>query len=145
MFFKGDRLRFFDKARTMVPCKQPGRIYAGTDRLTNGGFKKYKSKVVSKTKCRGTIWEYSTSNSEGNRTKLMHPATYPDKLVEDLVMCFSKPGDLVLDPMCGSGTTCVMAAKRKRDYIGIEIHPEYHRIALKRMREEVSQMDFLED
>lgn len=137
IFFKGKRPRHFDKSSLMVPSKHAGKIYSGTDRLTNGGFKKIDPKAVNDLKCRGTIWEYATSNTEGNRTKLEHPATFPDRLAEDLIHCFSRPGDLVLDPMCGSGTTCVLAAKAKRRYLGVEINPEYHRIAMKRMQNEV--------
>jgi site-specific DNA-methyltransferase (adenine-specific) len=121
----------------MVPSKHAGKIYSGTDRLTNGGFKKIEPKAVNQMKCRGTVWEYSTSNTEGNRTKLKHPATYPDRLAEDLIMCFSQPGDLVLDPMCGSGTTCVVAARAKRDYLGIEINGQYFEIAQQRINDEV--------
>jgi hypothetical protein len=138
IFFKGDRLRCFDKTALMIPSKHAGKVYSGTDRLTNGGFKKIEPKAVNDLKCRGTIWGYATSNSEGNRTKLEHPATFPDRLADDLIHCFSKPGDLVFDPMCGSGTTCVMAAKAKRDYLGIEINPEYHSIAMKRIQAEVT-------
>jgi DNA modification methylase len=138
IFFRGARPRHFDKSSLMVPSKHAGKVYSGTDRLTNGGFKKIEPKSVNEVKCRGTLWDYSTSNTEGNRTKLAHPATFPDKLAEDLILCFSGPGDFVLDPMCGSGTTCVMAAKHRRDYLGIEINPEYHAIASKRMHEEVA-------
>lgn len=137
IFFRGERPRHFDKSTLMVPSKHAGKVYSGTDRLTNGGFKKIEPKAVNDMKCRGTLWEYATSNTEGNRTKLEHPATYPDKLADDLIQCFSKPGDLVLDPMCGSGTTCVMAAKSKRDYLGIEINESYFEIAQRRMKEEV--------
>ncbi|MCW5763418.1 MAG: site-specific DNA-methyltransferase, partial [Phycisphaeraceae bacterium] len=104
---------------------------------TSGGFKKIDPKAVNAKKCRGTIWNYSTSNTEGNRTKLAHPATYPDKLAEDLIQCFSLPGDLVLDPMCGSGTTAVVAANLDRRFLAIEINPEYVEIIEKRLREEV--------
>jgi len=138
IFFRGDRPRHFDKSTLLIPSKHAGKMSSGTDRLTNGGFKKREPKAVNDMKCRGTLWEYATSNTEGNRTKLEHPATYPDRLAEDLIHCFSKPGDLVLDPMCGSGTTCVMAAKARRDYLGIEINPEYHSIAAKRIQEEVT-------
>ena len=137
IFLKGDKPRYFDKSTLMIPSKHAGKMYSGTDRLTNGGFKKIEPKVVNDMKCRGTLWEYATSNTEGNRTKLEHPATYPDKLAEDLIMCFSKPGDLVLDPMCGSGTTCVMAAKNKRNFIGIEINKDYCNIIEKRINLEI--------
>lgn len=137
IFFKGKKPKFFDKSSLMITSKHAGKIYSGTDRLTNGGFKKINPKPVNPKKCRGTIWPFATSNTEGNRLKLEHPATYPDKLAEDLVACFSKPGDTVLDPMCGSGTTPVVASRLGRHFIGIDINPEYAEIAKKRVQQEV--------
>ena len=139
IFFKGVRPKVFHKEHLMVPSKHAGKIYSGTDRLTNGGFKTIKPKAVNPLKCRGTIWKYSTSNTEGNKLKLKHPATFPDKLAEDLILCFSEPNDIVLDPMCGSGTTCVMAMRHQRYYIGIDIGEEYCEIAQKRLALEVNQ------
>jgi DNA modification methylase len=134
IFFKGQRPRVFDKEPLMVASKHAGKVYSGTDRLTNGDFKRIEPKAVNAKKCRGTVWEYATSNTEGNRLKLKHPATYPDSLAADLISCFSQPGDLVLDPMCGSGTTCVMASLLDRQYLGMEISPEYASIARERLR-----------
>jgi site-specific DNA-methyltransferase (adenine-specific) len=136
LFLKGARPRRFNKEPLMVNSKHAGKIYSGTDRLTNGGFKKIEPKAVNSKKCRGTIWNYATSNTEGNRLKLQHPATFPDQLAEDLILCFSEPGDVVLDPMVGSGTTAVMAYRHERRYLGIEISSEYHGIGTKRLAEE---------
>jgi site-specific DNA-methyltransferase (adenine-specific) len=136
IFFKGSRPRAFNKEPLMVQSKHAGKVYSGTDRLTNGGFKKIEPKEVKSKKCRGSIWWYATSNTEGNRVKLKHPATYPDQLAADLVDCFSVPGDLVLDPMCGSGTTCVVSANLGRRYLGMEISQEYAQIARQRITNE---------
>lgn len=133
IFFKGKRPRVFNKEPLMVESKHAGKMYSGTDRLTNGGFKKIEKKPVNARKCRGTLWNYATSNTERNKLKLKHPATYPDKLAEDLIDCFSKKGDFVLDPMAGSGTTCVAAANMGRFYVGMEISPEYAKIAEQRV------------
>ena len=139
IFFKGEKPKTFDKSPLLVPCKHAGKTYSGTDRLTNGGFKKIEPKAVNAAKCRGTVWRYATSNTEGNRSNLAHPATFPDKLAEDLILCFSAAGDLVCDPMCGSGTTCVMAAKNGRDYFGVDISAEYCRLARARIETEAGQ------
>lgn len=136
LFLKGQHPKSFDKMPLMVPSKHAGKVYTGTDRLTSGATRRMKPKVVNAMKCRGTVWHYSTSNSEGNRLKLKHPATYPNKLAEDLIRCFSAPGDLVLDPMMGSGTTCVMAAQNERRYIGIDISAKYCDIARERLQVE---------
>jgi DNA modification methylase len=133
MFFKGKRPATFQKEHLMVPSKHAGRTYSGTDRLTNGGFKRIVPKTVNPLKCRGTVWPYSTSNTEGNKLKLKHPATFPDKLAEDLILCFSKPDEIVLDPMCGSGTTCAMAVRNNRHFIGTDIAEEYCTIARERV------------
>jgi len=137
MFFKGGRPKAFNKEHLLIPSKHAGKVYSGTDRLTNGGFKAITPKTVNPMKDRGTIWQYSTSNSEGNKLKLKHPATYPDKLAEDLILTFSNPDDIVLDPMCGSGTTCVMANKNSRKYVGIDVSDEYCNIARDRIRNEI--------
>jgi len=136
IFFKGSRPKTFHKEHLTVPSKHAGKTYSGMDRLTNGGFKTIERKTVNPTKCRGTVWSYATSNTEGNRAKLQHPATFPDKLAADLILCFSEPNDVTLDPMCGSGTTCVTANHHQRRYIGIEISAEYCAIARKRIENE---------
>ena len=71
---------------------------------------------------RNNIWKYTTSFNG-----VKHPAPFPEKLAEDHVLTWSNPGDLVLDPMAGSGTTLRAAKKAGRNYIGIEISEEYCR------------------
>lgn len=136
IFLKGRRPKTFQKEHLMVPSKHAGKVYSGTDRLTNGGFKTITPKAVNPLKCRGTVWSYNTSNSEGNRLKLKHPATYPDRLAEDVIRCFTNPGDVVLDPMCGSGTTCVMASRTGRHYVGMDVSSDYVAIAKERVERE---------
>jgi site-specific DNA-methyltransferase (adenine-specific) len=62
-----------------------------------------------------------------------HPTVKPLQLMCYLITMGSREGDIVLDPFCGSGTTCIAAMKLKRDFIGMEISAEYHEIALKRL------------
>ena len=71
---------------------------------------------------RNNIWKYTTSFNG-----VKHPAPFPEKLAEDHILTWSNPGDLVLDPMAGSGTTLRAAKKTGRNYIGIEISEEYCR------------------
>jgi len=63
-----------------------------------------------------------------------HPAQYPERLIERVILAGTDRGDIVLDPFMGSGTTAVVAKKLGRHYLGYEIEPEYiemanHRIA----------------
>ena len=62
-----------------------------------------------------------------------HPATYPLALAEDHILTWSKPGDVVLDPMAGSGTTCMAAQRHDRQFIGIDISLQYCELACRRL------------
>ncbi|HRO66995.1 MAG TPA: site-specific DNA-methyltransferase [Pseudobdellovibrionaceae bacterium] len=62
-----------------------------------------------------------------------HPTQKPEKLLAKLILASSRPGDLVFDPFMGSGTTAVVAKKLARDFSGVEINPEYHAWAQKRL------------
>ena len=71
-----------------------------------------------------------------------HPTEKPVPLMTDLVADFTKPGQTILDPFMGSGTTGVAAVKLGRKFIGIEIEPKYFDIACKRISEALKQPDF---
>ena len=101
--------------------------------------------MVQPWQCRGTVWPYAPSSAEGNRLKLQHPATMPDALAGDLIACFSDPGDLVLDPLMGSGTTCVMAARLGRRFVGMDASARYVQIAQSRLEAEAKSEDLREE
>ena len=63
-----------------------------------------------------------------------HPTQKSEKLIAKLILASSNPGDLVLDPFLGSGTTSVVAKKLGRHYIGIEQQEEYALLAEKRLQ-----------
>ena len=62
-----------------------------------------------------------------------HPTQKPEKLIAKLLLASSRPGDVVLDPFLGSGTTCVVAKKLDRHFCGIEAEQEYCLWAIKRL------------
>ena len=79
-----------------------------------------------------SVWEIATQPfSEA------HFATFPEKLVEPCILAGSKEGDAVLDPFCGSGTTGVVALRYHRDFVGIELNPEYAEMAERRVGGEI--------
>jgi site-specific DNA-methyltransferase (adenine-specific) len=71
----------------------------------------------------------------------IHPAIYPQAIVEQFIKLTTKPDSIVLDPFVGSGTTCVAAKKLGRRYIGIDVNPDYCMYAEKRLKELPMKMD----
>jgi len=69
----------------------------------------------------------------GERTA--HPTPMPLELARKFVLLGSAPGDLVVDPFAGGGTTLVAAKELGREYVGFEIVPEYARAARRRLRQ----------
>jgi len=88
---------------------------------------KTKTLTIADYRMRDNVWSIS---QEGNPN---HPAPFPEKLAEDHILSWSNEGDTILDPMAGSGTTLKMAKKNNRNYIGIEISPQYIEIINKRI------------
>ena len=80
-------------------------------------------------------WFQQIWNVTGASTK-NHPAPFPLEVALRLVQMFSFTGDTVLDPFCGSGTTMVAALKTGRNSIGVEIEPEYCRMAARYLKAE---------
>jgi site-specific DNA-methyltransferase (adenine-specific) len=87
---------------------------------------------------RGRVWRYG-GRSTKDQYALDHPAVMPEKMAQDFIVSYSQPGDLVLDPMCGSGTTCKMAAANGRHYLGMEVCEPYWEIACRRVAEAMGQ------
>ena len=70
----------------------------------------------------------------GTDGRALHPAQKPEQLLRIIITASSHPGDLVLDPFAGTGTTLVVSAQLGRRWIGIEAEPRYYEAALKRLR-----------
>mgnify|MGYP002770968225 CR=1 FL=1 len=65
---------------------------------------------------------------------ISHPARFPEKLVEFFILSGTNPGDLVLDPFSGSGTTAVVAAVNGRRWVGIDMNEVFCELAAERMK-----------
>ena len=77
---------------------------------------------------RRSVWTIPTESFSG-----AHFATYPQALVEPCILAGSRPGDLVLDPFMGAGTTAVVAERLGRRWMGCELNPEYADLAINRI------------
>ncbi len=110
-----------------------------SSRTKDGEIKIMDNFTVAKYGSRYNVWYIN--NGAGFTTKdkyaYAHPAMFPESLAEDHILSWSKEGDVVLDPMNGSGTTSKMAKVNNRNYIGIDLNQEYIDIAERRLSEAV--------
>ncbi len=77
------------------------------------------------------VWSVASS-----QCKESHFATFPEKLITPCILAGCPEGGVVLDPFMGSGTTGIVARKLMRNYVGIELNPEYARMAERRIHNE---------
>ena len=82
-----------------------------------------------KTKNMKDVWDIPTNSYRVDA----HFAMFPEKLVEPCILAGSEVGDFVLDPFFGSGTTGAVAKRLGRKYIGVELNPEYAKLAQQRI------------
>ena len=84
---------------------------------------------------RGNVWRYTTGSRVTAKEDYAydHPALMPEKLADDLIISWSRPGDVILDPFGGAGTTAKMALLNHRSYLSIEAHRPYHELAMRRL------------
>ncbi len=128
------------KPKTFNALKVPTQRH-GMEMLTHNklpdGINKKKLGELKKEKTRTNIWAYAVGlgGTTSDRIAFRHPAVFPEKLALDHILSWSNPGDLVLDPMCGSGTTGKMALANDREFIGIDMSADYIDIARQRLEE----------
>ena len=77
---------------------------------------------------------FFTQVNKTDREIYGHPTIKPQSIIETLIMNSSDRGDLVFDPFVGSGTTCAAAKALGRDYIGFELSPKWHAVAVDRLK-----------
>lgn len=133
VFLKGKKIKTFNpieeatvrQGYEMVPHNK------GPEAVNKKVLKELKP---SKTKI--NIWEYAVGlhGTTSDKIAFKHPAVFPEKLAQDHILSWSNKGDLVFDPMCGSGTTCKMALKNGRKYIGFDTSEEYIKITEERLK-----------
>lgn len=141
---------YYDYAAIREPIKA-----VTAERYTRGrsGKAKYSEKKMSqgidrktdavtaesrKYKRKRDVWEVSTNTFRMDE----HFAMFPEKLIEPCIIAGSRAGDTVLDPFFGSGTTGAVAKRLGREYIGIEINPNYCEKAQKRIERTESVQRF---
>ena len=128
------------KPKTFNPIKDKenkciGKRCSSTVRKPDGSMKAMSGewKDIKPFGQRHNVWHISPCNSSKERSG--HPAQFPEQLARDHIISWSNPGDVVLDPFMGSGTTAVACIKNGRNYIGFDISDEYCQIAERRIFE----------
>ncbi|CDM93551.1 MAG: site-specific DNA-methyltransferase [Limnospira sp. PMC 1291.21] len=120
-----------------IDCLHAGLELHGTTYKNYSRGKQKRGKMahpVKNQKIKGNIWEYVVGKKSEDQEAKDHPAPFPCALACDHIKSWTNPGEIVLDPMCGSGTTCRSAFQLGRQYIGIEISHEYCELARKRIQ-----------
>jgi len=139
-----------DKPKTTnLICDKPNR-WAGYTHFGKGSIRNKKGELIKRNikpipdySPRNNIWKYNTGKNYSTKDAVAfgHPAIFPESLVEDHILTWSEPGDIVLDPFNGSGTTTKMAYLNDRNYIGMEISSEYCNIAEERLKIAIEQKE----
>lgn len=134
-FFSKNKKYYFNqqlepiKNSTLKRCnswnnQNKGNFYQGLKKVN---IEKYQQKVLDGEitgRNMRTVWQFPTANFKG-----AHFATYPPKLIETPIKAGCPEGGIVLDPFIGSGTTAVVAEKLNRNWVGIDLNPEYIKLA----------------
>jgi DNA modification methylase len=120
-FFDSEAMKEPVAASTLERLNQPTlEQQAGSSRVpgkTNGNMKAVGS---TDTRNKRSVWTVATRPYKG-----AHFATFPPALIEPCILAGSRPGDIVLDPFMGSGTTAAVALQHERQYLGCELNPDY--------------------
>ena len=134
---KSDRY-FYDHEAMKEPS-----LYFGKDKRSGRGNIRYEGKrtegdakangqqsfvTINETRNRRSVWTVATRPDKG-----AHFATFPPALIEPCILAGSRPGDIVLDPFMGSGTTAAVALQHGRQYLGCELNPDYGRLQQERI------------
>ena len=129
LFVKGTKPKTFNKKALYIKSKYAGLVQGvASNRNADGTTEKFDGFVVNETKCIGTVWETKRDGS-AIKIKRRHPAPYPDGLPGNVIKAFTCEGDIVLDPMVGSGSTTAAANLLNRRWVGIDISEEYCELA----------------
>lgn len=118
------------------PNRKAGTRSTHTMRKANGQIKQMYADnrriTIAKTGVRFNVWHIPPEQSNLLR---VHPGQFPEALARDHIISWSNPGDTVLDPFCGSGTTLKMALLAGRHFIGIDVSAEYCELSRRRVAE----------
>lgn len=124
------RRYYYDNEIIKEPAKYPNDNRGARKDSRRGTGMNSMSGSTGKMRNKRDVWFINTKPN-----KEAHFATFPDTLIEPCVLAGCPEGGVILDPFIGSGTTAIVAKRHKRNYVGIDINPEYATLAEKRICE----------
>ncbi len=142
---------YFDAEAIREPCGTKGnaRTFRGGGAYTGG--RSFQNSALVERESHGnsanntggrnkrSVWSIATG-----RFKAAHYATFPERLVEPCILAGCPEGGVVLDPFAGSGTTGVVAKRLRRNFVGVEINPDYLQMATDRIAATAAEFQQLE-
>jgi len=126
-FYDADAIRTTHKSEWWKGIDRRREYMTKKDGRNDGGVPHGKGNKLGANK--RTVWTIATRPFHG-----AHFATFPEKLVEPMMLAGSRSGDLVLDPFAGAGTVGVVAKRFGRRFIGTELNPGYAMMANERIK-----------
>jgi len=136
---KHDNILYYSKSKNNIFNIQRGEItpqmkakYCHTDEKGKYMISKNKKYYLKGGKLLDDVWDIS-SISPTSYERTGYPTQKPEKLLERIIKTSSNPNSIILDPFVGSGTTCVIAEKLGRKWIGIDINPKSQELINKRI------------
>jgi len=113
-------------------------IWAAKNRKSRHCFNYQLMKKLSNGKQMQSVWTIAPPSSFEKRYG-KHPTQKPEALLDRIILASSDPGDLVLDPFCGSDATGVSAVRNGRKHVGIEMSKEWLDVARRRLLDELGK------
>ena len=110
---------------------------------TDGTYHKYNrlNNLTSKEWIKFQKSWFIVNPKSRSKNVLLHPAKFPEELIEDFIRFFTKRGQTVFDPMVGTGSTLIAAMNTNRNAIGIELSNKYAQVSTQRINEKIQEMD----
>ena len=131
MLSKRDKY-FYDADAIAEPCKYPGGSWGATKKLDDPNYRSFYGEgrrwAGGPTRNRRTAWGVPTEPFKG-----AHFATMPIALIEPCILAGCPPDGTIIDPFVGSGSVGVAALRHGRNFIGIDLNPEYCEMAVDRI------------